>query len=222
MIKETVTGVAAPLGPAIARVLGELTRMCGCHTVILFGSRARGDADADSDVDILAIGEDVNDGPLLRTVDGLDFDIWIADEKSVAADLEEYLKIEDGRPLVQRGSYGDELLLRVKARVSAGPSPLSADERGQRLRWLHRMAARASRGDDEGRYRLLWLISELPRVRFELEGRFWLGPKRSLAALAVFDPLFFELYRRVLAEPSLASTEACVHYLVRPPADTSR
>jgi hypothetical protein len=62
----------------------------------------------------------------------------------------------------------------------------------------------------------LWLISELPRVRFELEGRFWLGPKRSLAALADFDPQFFELYQRVLREPSLASTAACIGYLVPP------
>jgi predicted nucleotidyltransferase len=213
MIRQAPLNDPSSLHSALGRVVGELTRVRGCHTVILFGSRARGDADADSDVDLLGIGGGLVDGPLFRVVDGFDFDIWIADESSVEKDLEEYLKIEDGRPLVQRASYGDELLRRVKARVSAGPSPLTDEERSQRLRWLQRMASRAGRGDGEGCYRLLWLAAELPRIRFELADRYWLGPKRSLAALAELDPGFLELYNRLLFNPSPVTTEACVRYL---------
>ncbi len=201
------------LSAALGRVVGELTRSRGCHTVILFGSRARGDADGDSDVDLLGVGDGVADGPLSRLVDGFDFDIWIADERSVEGDPEEYLKIEDGRPLVQRALYGDELLRKVKARVSAGPPPLSAEEWAQRIRWLHRMAGRAARADEEGRYRLCWLAAELPRVRFELAGRYWLGPKRSLALLAEWDPPFYRNYREFLRGPTAAAAAACVDRL---------
>ncbi len=201
------------LSAALGRVVGELTRTRGCHTVILFGSRSRGDAAADSDVDLLGVGEGVADGPLSRAVGGYDFDVWIADERSVEGDLEEFLKIEDGRPLVQRAAYGDGLLRRVKARVAAGPPPLSAEERAQRIRWLERMAARAGRPDDEGRYRLLWLAAELPRVRFELAGRYWLGPKRALALLAEGDPAFYREYRELLRAPSAAAAAACIALL---------
>ncbi len=198
------------LSAALGRVVGELTRSRGCHTVILFGSRARGDAASDSDVDLFGIGEGVADGPLSRAVDGFDFDIWIADERTVEGDLEEFFKIEDGRPLVQRAAYGDDLLRRVKARVAAGAPPLSAEERAQRIRWLQRMAHRAGRPDDEGRYRLLWLAAELPRVRFELAGRYWLGPKRALALLAEGDPAFYREYRELLRAPSAAAAAACI------------
>ena len=204
-------GFASPL----ALMLGMLTRSRGCHTVILYGSRVRGDADPDSDVDVFAVGRDIVDGPLFRSEGGYSFDIWVADEKSVEADLEGHLKIEDGRVLVQRAGYGDELLRRVKARVAEGPLPLTTEEIAQRIHWLERMVARAGRGDDEGRYRLLAVASELPLVRFELAGRYWLGTKRSLKVLSEFDPGFLELYRRVLDSPSIAAIEACVRYLAR-------
>lgn len=202
------------LSGALGAVVGELTRARGCHTVILFGSRARGDADADSDVDLFGVGESLSGSTFSKTAGGFDFDVTFAAESTVREDPEEYLKIEDGLVLVQRDSYGDDLLRRVKKIVLAGPPPLSAEERVQRIHWLQRMASRAARADAEGRYRLSWLVSELPRVRFELEGRYWLGPKRSLALLANFDPDFSELYDRLLDDPSAAAAAACVRGLV--------
>jgi hypothetical protein len=215
-ILARLPGDAADALPAglLGRVVGELTRVHGCHTVILFGSRARGDGDAGSDVDLFCVGEDVVDGPLPRTIDGFDFDIWRADERSVEADLDEYLKIEDGMPLVQRARYGDALLGRIKQRVSAGPPSLSANERAQRLGWLSRMTARSDRDDDEARYRLIWLISELPRIRLELADRYWLGAKRSLVLLADLDPDFLALYRSALDKPTADSAAACTRYLI--------
>jgi predicted nucleotidyltransferase len=204
----------ASLAGELGRAVGELTRSGGCHTVVLYGSRARGDADADSDVDLFAVGSDAPDGP--RPFDSalFDFDIWIASESDVAADLDEYLKIEGGLVLRQKEGYGDRLLKAVDARVTRGPGRPSARECAQKKAWLSRMAVRAEREDEEGRYRLAWLVAELPRVLFELEGKFWLGPKRSLVLLRERYPEFHAEYAALLAAPTPALALPCVRRII--------
>jgi len=198
----------------LGRATGELTRAGGCHTVILYGSRARGDADADSDVDLFAVGGDAVDGP--RGFDSrlFDFDVWVASEQSIAADLDEYLKIEGGVVLRQKDGYGDSLLRAVEARMLKGPGRPTEGERTQKKAWLGRMAARSGRNDEEGRYRLAWLVTELPRVLFELEGLFWLGPKRSLGLLRDRYPTFYGPYSALLAVPTPERALACARIIV--------
>lgn len=206
--------VAENLARELGRAVGELTRAGGCHTVILYGSYARGDADADSDVDVFAVGEEVQNGPRGFSSEYFDFDIWTASETSVAADLDEYLKIEGGRVLRQRDAYGDVLLRAVSDRAAKGPGTPDERERAQKKAWIARMAVRAGRDDEEGRYRLAWLVAELPRVLFELQGRFWLGPKRSLELLRAEYPAFHEAYAALLADPDSVRALRCVRMVV--------
>ncbi|GAB1484575.1 hypothetical protein MASR2M78_33930 [Treponema sp.] len=130
------------------------------------------------------------------------------------ANLDEFLKIEDGRVLFQKADYGDLLLRRVSSRMAEGPAALSSEERQQRIHWLQRMAERALRDDDEGRYRHSWLLSELPQVYFELIRHFWLGPKRSLRLLEKIDPEFLALYRKALSGKSASMLLPCIKKLI--------
>jgi predicted nucleotidyltransferase len=201
------------LARELVRAVGDLTRAAGCHTVILYGSRARGDADADSDVDLFAVGAEALDGPR-KFVSGLfDFDVWVASEAALAADPDEYLKIEGGLVLRQKDGFADRLLKAVEERVRKGPGKPAEREREQKMAWLGRMAVRAGRDDEEGRYRLCWLVAELPRVYFELEGLFWPGPKRALASLRARHPAFHEAYAALLAQPDSGRALACVRLI---------
>src|SRR5213595_1617254 len=78
----------------------------GCHTVILYGSRARGDGDESSDVDLLCIRDR---GPAIRdarVVEGLYFDAFIYPQEALAAVDPPLLRILGGRTLRERDGGG--------------------------------------------------------------------------------------------------------------------
>jgi predicted nucleotidyltransferase len=66
--------------PFLTQFLDVLREEHGCHTVILYGSRARGDAGPESDYDLLGVrerGESVRD---TRVVDGAFLDAFVHPE----------------------------------------------------------------------------------------------------------------------------------------------
>ena len=57
----------------IERITSTMMDAHGCHTSILYGSRARGDATSQSDIDLLCVRED---GPAIRDVYIVDGSPW--------------------------------------------------------------------------------------------------------------------------------------------------
>src|SRR3954453_6863106 len=85
----------------------------GCHTIILYGSRARGDADAGSDVDLLCIRDD---GPAIRdsrVIDDVYFDAFGYPQRVLATPDAALLRILGGRVMRERDGAGTALLGRV-------------------------------------------------------------------------------------------------------------
>ncbi len=84
------------------------------------------------------------------------------------------------------------------------------DARTTRL-WLEKMLARAEKGDAEGDYRRPWLLREVLEIYFLLRGRWYLGPKMSLASLQNEEPAHFEVFRKALASgASMADIRSAV------------
>lgn len=82
----------------------------GCHTVILYGSRARGDATLQSDVDLLCVREA---GPAVRDariVDGLYLDAFIYPEATLRKLEPSLLRVLGGIVVCERGGFGSALL----------------------------------------------------------------------------------------------------------------
>ena len=160
----------------------------GCHTVVLYGSRARGDADDGSDVDLLCIRDDgaaVRDS---RYIDGVYFDAFVYPRDAVATPDAALLRILGGQVMRERDGEGTALLARVRTLFDKGPDPLPADDQTARILWAHKMLDRI-RGNDgvEAGYRRQSLIVQALEDYFALRGLWFRGPKVAFPWLLTHD-----------------------------------
>lgn len=180
----------------LAGLADELKRHHGCHTVILYGSRARGDHLAESDYDLVGIRRTGRVRHLARRIGRAYVDAFVYPEPK--ATPSELLRIRDGRVLIQKHGFGDALLARISRYHARGPKPLTSDEVTVLRHWAQKMLDRAKRGDTEGHFRRAWLLNALLEDYFALRGLWYEGPKLSLTWLQHHDPSTASLFARAL------------------------
>ncbi len=196
--------------------LSQITRLLvdrhRCHTVILYGSRAKGTADAGSDWDVLGVRSEGASMREARPLGDAWLDAFIHPESHFEKLDEGCLRFLDGRVLVDQQGFGKRLLERIAAFERQGPPPL-ADEAALRA-WYPKMLARIARGDVEARYRRAWLLFDALEAWFRLRGKWYRGPKESLAWMAAHEPAAHAVFARALDPASndddLAALVACV------------
>ena len=182
-----------------ADVLAEIVRAHAPHTVILYGSRARGDATAESDVDIVAYADVDETYRDARRWNGVFLDVFVHPTAKAEETSEEELKLLGGEIVLDQRGLGAPLLERLAALDSAGPPTLPETERQVRRVWAHKMLARIRRDDVEAHYRHHWLLFQLLEDDFALHGGWFRGPKRSLVELRARRPATYEAMARALA-----------------------
>lgn len=178
--------------------LREMIEKHGCHTVILYGSRARGDWTEESDLDIVGIrktGEKYRDA---RVFEGVFLDAFVYSEAEVIGHESEHLSLRGGKILVENEGMGSSLLNALDEIFSRGPKPLPLDEIQVRRVWIEKMLARISRGDIEGNFRRVWLQFDLLENYFAFRKLWYLGPKESFRWLSKNDPETLSAYEAVL------------------------
>jgi predicted nucleotidyltransferase len=159
-----------------------------CHTVVLYGSRARGDADEGSDVDLLCIRDDGPSFRDARLIDGVYFDVFVCPPDAVATVDVALLRILGGQVLRERDGAGTALLARVRDRFERGPDPLPADDRTVRIVWAHKMLDRIRRSDGVGAaYHRMALAVQALEDYFALRGLWFRGSKVAFPWLLTHD-----------------------------------
>jgi len=173
---------------AIAATALAIADAYGCHTVVLYGSRARGDVDEGSDVDVLCIRDD---GPSFRdsrVIDGVYFDVFVYPRDAVATVDVALLRILGGLVLRERDGEGTALLSRVRDRFDRGPDPLPADDQTARIVWAHKMLTRIQSSDSvEADYRRMELAVQALEDYFLLRTLWYRGPKVAFPWLLTHD-----------------------------------
>ncbi len=201
----------------LRRFTDELVGRHGCHTVILYGSRARGDFGPESDYDLAGIRSDGAEIRIGESRDGVYLDAFVYPE-SAFADPEsdaKHLRFIGGKILLDRDGFGARLMDRLAARLARGPKKLSADELRAQFTWVRKTLARARRGDIEGDFRRVWLLHELLEFAFDARGEWYRGPKESFRHLATIDPRVHALYAEALKPGApFAATETLVAHLL--------
>jgi len=106
-------------------LIDELRRLHGAHTLILYGSRARGDATAESDVDVAAFADVEATTRDARLWEGVFLDAFVHPTAVAAAAPDvEMLKLERSRVLLDERGLARPLLERVAALAAKGPPVL--------------------------------------------------------------------------------------------------
>ncbi len=170
----------------IADLADHLADELGFHTAILYGSHARGDWDTASDIDVVAFRDDAEPTHAAGRWRDVFLDLFVYPSNAKATP--DWLRIHGGRVLFQRNGEGDRVLSAVAALYKAGPSLLDPVAAQTRCLWLKKMLVQAAKGDVEGDFRRHWLLSALLEDYCDLRGRWYLGPKQVLLALACESP----------------------------------
>jgi hypothetical protein len=193
------------------KLCADLTQGFQVHTILLYGSRANGTSADSSDYDVAAFGPVPRVARDARVVDGQYIDTFVYPENHLATPTEEHLKLRGSRVLLQRAQHATSFLNFLNQIHSRGPIPLPNDELVARRIWARKMQARIERGDAEGNFRRVWLLTALLEDYFHLRGQWYEGPKRALQWLAQHDPETRAAFERAL-EPN--ATMATIRRLV--------
>ncbi|MEJ7602443.1 MAG: nucleotidyltransferase domain-containing protein [Kofleriaceae bacterium] len=203
-----------------ASLIAELRRAHAAHTIILYGSRARGDATADSDIDVATFADVATMTRDARPWVGLYLDGFVyPTEVATAEPLDpDLLKFVGARVLVDDRGLAGPLLARLTALDREPPPPAAADHRQMLRVWSRKMLSRIQRGDVEAHYRRHWLLYQLLEDYFTLRGERYRGPKLALAGLLRDRPATFAAFERALApDAPHAALEALVDVVAGDP-----
>lgn len=171
-------------------LVGEIRRRHEAHTVVLYGSRARGDASPSSDVDLIAIRESGGADRDVTPWRGFALDIHVYDDATLPEGIAKHAKgLEHARVLADAAGAGQRVLARARF-LLAQPRP--APEGGH-LRaywgWADKMRARIRAPDPTLRaIQRAVLVAEILPAWAELRARWYGGTKESIETLRVADP----------------------------------
>lgn len=186
----------------LEKVVNDLINKYKCHTVILYGSRARGEATPLSDYDLMGVRKNGKKFRLAEKREGKYLDLFIFPEKNLQKIGEEHLYMKDAVVLFQKSNFGNLFLRKLKI---ASKKPYKApppDEIATLRVWAFKMLERIEVGDIEANYRRSWLHEALLSDYFLMRKKRYWGSKQSFAWLKINDLTTYRLFEKVLAKPT--------------------
>jgi predicted nucleotidyltransferase len=173
--------------PRFALLVKEMHERHGCHTVVLYGSRARGDFREDSDYDVVGVRDHGKATRDARVWEGAFLDAFIYPAIDLIVLEPGLARLAGGLVLCDWDGMGSDLVERATELASEPVEALEAAERQVREVWFDKMLVRARADDVEAHYRRIWLLYQLLEDYFALRQLPYRGPKESFAWLLVND-----------------------------------
>lgn len=184
-------------------------------SVIVYGSFADGSNNEHSDFDALVI---VKDGEKLHDVsfvNEIQLDVFVYPVSYFKNDFDcgEIIQIFDGKIILDNDGVGQKLKERVNGYLESLPYKKTAKENREQVEWCKKMLLRAGRKDAEGMFRWHWLLTESLEIYFDLLGKMYFGPKKSLRYMKENQPAAFEMYSAALQNLDYEALERWIGFL---------
>ena len=183
------------------RLIEYIVSKYNCHTIILYGSYAKGAYDKESDIDVIGFTHldiEVQDKSKFEDIE---LDLWVYNEAKLK-NAEEFLHIRSGVVLLSNNDVAHNFLIEINEMFEKGPEPISITTKHNSVVWLEKMLKRTLKGDIEGRFRKNWLLSEILPMYFEMNDRYYLGSKESFEWLKENDIEAYNLFEKMYCEPN--------------------
>ena len=163
----------------------ELRRVHGAHTVVLYGSRARGDASPTSDVDVIVVRSEGGSDRDVRRWRGFDLDVHVIDERDLATRLVKHATgLADARVLTQDAGSGDRLVSRARYLLTEPPPPIARGDLDALWGWGDKMHARIRSTDSTlATFQRANVIVNSLAAWADVRQRWFHGTKATLARL---------------------------------------
>jgi hypothetical protein len=192
----------------VEEISAALRASYNCHTAILYGSHAKGDARPGSDYDVAGFADVSTVERVTGAWRNSYLDVFIYPESRLTAPTSEMVHLRGGVVLFQEDAQGERLLSELDQIYAAGPEPLGDSELRARRHWAWKMSDRAAHDDAEGNFRRAWLLMALLEDYFHLRHRWYEGPKKSLSYLAENEPQVYAAFEAALRPGASLTTIA--------------
>lgn len=201
--------------PILRSIVRELTQKHCCHTVVLYGSRARGLNTPTSDYDVIGIRGTGRKLRIAKRQNGFYWDVFIYPEKDLRKLKEEHFAWKNAQVLHEEGRYGSVLLRRIAKLLRKPYKAQPRYEINTTRVWAQKELDRCRMKDIQGLFRRAEFQAVLIEHYFFMRQKRFLGPKEGFTWLKENDPKTFSLIQRALKFPAqlsfLKAAASCVY-----------
>jgi predicted nucleotidyltransferase len=187
-----------------------------CHTALLYGSRARGQAGPTSDYDVVGICKRGSKTRVAKKVNGVYWDLFVYPEKDLNKLSDQRLDWRNAKILFQKDNYGKLLIQRVQKLVKKPFKPEPQWEIAVTIAWAEKQLERIAEGDVHGLFRRAEIQNAAISHYFQIRKKRYWGPKAGLQWLEKNDPKGFNLFSKVYRSPANSNAlKALVAYVYK-------
>lgn len=187
--------------PILRSIVQELKEKYRCHTIVLYGSRARGSVSSTSDYDVVGVRRRGERTRIAKKQMGFYWDVFVYPEKDLQKFDGKQMGWRDAKILHQEGTYGSKLLHRLRAFFRKPYKPVPQYEIDILKVWAQKELDRCKARDVQGLYRRAEFQSALIEHYFMVRKKRFSGPKAGFAWLEKNDLPAFKAILRSLEHP---------------------
>ncbi len=182
--------------------------------IIVYGSFADGSNNLNSDFDALLIVENGERSHDNTFINGTELDVFIYPKKDFLGEIscEQYIQIGTGKVVSDFDGTATKLMELVRKYIE-NFTPKSIEENRTNVEWCEKMLQRAKRNDTEGFFRWHWLLIDSLEIYYDLCGKRYMGPKKSIRNMQEIDPIGVKIYKDALSKLEYEALEKWVFYL---------
>lgn len=182
----------------LSSIVKALIKKHRCHTVILYGSRARGLTTATSDFDVIGIRSSGKKFRIAKKQKGSFWDVFVYPESDLKVLGEERFAWRNARIVYQKASYGTELLKRLDKLLNKPFKRYPKYEINVLKVWAQKQLDRCRIDDIQGFFRRAEFLAALVDHYFYIRQKRFLGPKEGFAWIEANDKKTYELIKLAL------------------------